>query len=74
MDLNTLLSHLKRLLMPYKKGVEFLEPIFGPPRPGDVKHSLAGIDVAQTWLGYSPEFSVEEGLRASIEWYVENLQ
>lgn len=74
MDLNTLLGHLKTLLSSYKDGVELLEPVFGPPRPGDVKHSLAGIEVAQTWLDYSPEFSVEEGLKASIEWYVENLR
>ncbi len=73
MDLNTLLKRLKTLLEPYKKGISALEPIFGPPRPGDVKHSLAGIDVAQTWLGYSPAYSVEEGLEASIAWYVENL-
>ena len=74
MDLNILLNHLKSLLAPYKDGVEALDPIYGPPRPGDVKHSLAGIDVARTWLGYTPEFSVEEGLKASIKWYVENLQ
>jgi nucleoside-diphosphate-sugar epimerase len=74
MDLNTLLSHLKILLAPYKDGVEALEPIYGPPRPGDVKHSLAGIDVAKAWIGYIPEFSVEEGLKDSIKWYVENLQ
>jgi len=48
--------------------------VYGPPRPGDVKHSLASIDVAQTWLGYTPRFSVEEGLKASIEWYVAHLK
>ncbi len=74
MDLNTLLNLLQSLLKPYKEDVESLKPVYGPPRPGDVKHSLAGIDVARTWLGYVPEYSVEEGLKASIEWYVENLR
>ncbi len=73
-DLNTLLTFLKAFLTPYRKGVEDIEPVFGPPRPGDVKHSLAGIDVAQTWLGYTPSYSVEEGLKASIDWYVKNLK
>ncbi len=73
-DLNTLLNLLKSMIEPYKKGTEAIQPVYGPPRQGDVKHSLAGIDVAQTWLGYSPAFSIEEGLKASIEWYVENLR
>jgi len=73
-DLNTLLSLLKSLMEPYRKGAEAIDPVYGPPRPGDVKHSLASIDVAQTWLGYTPRFSVEEGLKASIEWYVAHLK
>ncbi len=73
-DLNTLLGLLKSYLEPYRKGVEGIQPVYGAPRPGDVKHSLAGIDVAQTWLGYSPAFSVEDGLKASIAWYAENLK
>ncbi len=73
-DLNTLLSRLKSLIEPYRKGTEAIDPVYGPPRPGDVKHSLASIDVAQTWLGYTPRFSVEEGLKASIEWYVAHLK
>ena len=73
-DLNTLLGLLKSYLEPYRKGTEAIQPDYGPPRPGDVKHSLAGIDVAQTWLGYTPAFSVEDGLKTSIKWYIDNLE
>jgi nucleoside-diphosphate-sugar epimerase len=43
----------------------------GPPRMGDVKHSLADISQAQKHLGYSAEVSFEEGLRRTVEWYAE---
>jgi UDP-glucose 4-epimerase len=34
-----------------------IEPTFGPPRTGDVLHSLADIDKARRLLGYDPEFT-----------------
>jgi nucleoside-diphosphate-sugar epimerase len=40
-----------------------VEPIYAPHRPGDIKHSLAGIEKAKRLLGYRPEVSVREGLR-----------
>lgn len=46
-----------------------LEPRFTDPRPGDVKHSLADISKAQRGLGYSPQVSLEEGLRLTAEWF-----
>jgi UDP-N-acetylglucosamine 4-epimerase len=46
-----------------------LEPIHGPERVGDVKHSLADITKAQTLLGYDPAVSVEEGLKKTFRWY-----
>lgn len=38
-----------------------------PPRPGDIKHSSADIRKAQERLGYSPQFTLEEGLRRTIK-------
>ncbi|MBL7725363.1 MAG: SDR family oxidoreductase [Chitinophagaceae bacterium] len=46
-----------------------LEPVFGPERLGDVKHSLADISRARQLLGYSPVVNVEEGLRKTFNWY-----
>lgn len=46
-----------------------LAPKFGPERKGDVKHSLADITKAKTFLNYRPGVTVKEGLKISLEWY-----
>jgi UDP-N-acetylglucosamine/UDP-N-acetyl-alpha-D-glucosaminouronate 4-epimerase len=45
------------------------KPRFGPPRPGDVRHSLADIRRARKLLGYKPVVDFETGLRRTVEWY-----
>ena len=45
------------------------DPIYAPARTGDVKHSLADIGLARTFLQYSPDVSFEEGLRRTVGWY-----
>ena len=50
-----------------------VEPIFGPDRKGDIKHSNADISKARRLLGYDPDWSFERGIQAAIEWYKENL-
>lgn len=61
----------------YKGLVEALgvniEPIYGPDRAGDIKHSNADISKAKEMLGYNPEWSFERGIKAAIAWYRENL-
>jgi UDP-glucose 4-epimerase len=39
----------------------------GPPRAGDVKHSLADLSRARTLLGFEPRVSLEDGLRRTLE-------
>jgi UDP-glucose 4-epimerase len=46
-----------------------IEPIFEPPRTGDVRDSLADISAARKVLGYEPRIGFEDGLRKSIEYY-----
>lgn len=50
-----------------------VEPIFGPDRKGDIKHSNADISKARRLLGYDPEYDFDRGLSEAIEWYKENL-
>jgi len=50
-----------------------IEPIFGPERAGDIKHSNADISKARKMLGYDPDWSFDQGIKAAIEWYKENL-
>ena len=38
-------------------------------RPGDIKHSCADIQLAQSLLGYQPVVSFEDGMRRAIEYY-----
>jgi len=40
-----------------------VQPVYAPHRPGDIKHSLAGIEKAASLLGYRPEVTVREGLK-----------
>lgn len=44
-------------------------PNYGPERPGDVKHSLADINLAKKVLGYYPIVYFEEGLERTFRWY-----
>lgn len=50
-----------------------LPPVYGPDRPGDIKHSNADISKAREKLGYDPDWSFERGIKAAIDWYKENL-
>jgi nucleoside-diphosphate-sugar epimerase len=45
------------------------KPIYGEPRSGDIRHSLADIRLARELLGYAPLVNFAEGLRRTVEWY-----
>jgi nucleoside-diphosphate-sugar epimerase len=42
---------------------------YGPARAGDVRHSQADTQAAMKYLGHTPRFTLEEGLRRTLEWY-----
>lgn len=46
---------------------------YGPTRAGDVRDSQAETTAAVRELGHSPRFSIEEGLRRTLQWYRESL-
>lgn len=48
-----------------------VEPEFAPPRPGDIRESMADITAARKWLGYEPQVDFAEGLRRSVDYYRE---
>lgn len=48
-------------------------PVYEPPRAGDIKDSLADISRAKSALGFTPAYSLADGLAASIAWYREAL-
>jgi nucleoside-diphosphate-sugar epimerase len=44
---------------------------YGPPREGDVRHSMADTRSAIAELGHAPRVTIEEGLKRTLEWYRE---
>lgn len=44
---------------------------YGPPRAGDVRHSMADTSAAVADLGHAPQFTFEQGLKRTLEWYRE---
>lgn len=42
-------------------------------REGDVRHSMASIEKAKELLEYNPEIRVGEGLKNSIDWYINHF-
>lgn len=44
-----------------------IEPKFTPPRPGDVKDTLADISKARKLIGFDPKVDFEQGLKKTIE-------
>jgi UDP-N-acetylglucosamine 4-epimerase len=49
-----------------------IEPAYGAPRPGDVKHSPADISLARKMLGYEPAVGFAEGLERTVGWFLES--
>jgi UDP-N-acetylglucosamine 4-epimerase len=72
-SLNQLFFIIRTLAAESDKSILSLEPIYGPARAGDIPHSLASIEKAKRLLNYSPEFTVEEGLKEAVKWYWKNL-
>ncbi len=46
-----------------------VEAIYGPPRQGDVRDSLANISKAETLIGYEPKYTVREGLKITWDYF-----
>jgi len=46
-----------------------IEPIYGPERAGDIRHSHADISKARRFLDYKPSWSFELGFEQALDWY-----
>jgi len=46
-----------------------IEPRFAPERPGEVKHSWAGIGKTKELLGYEVKVDFKEGLTRTIDFF-----
>lgn len=66
--LNELYSKITELL-----GKEAIQPIYGPERAGDIRHSNADISNAVNDFSYSGSIDFSTGITNAIEWYKENI-
>ena len=61
---------LNRLVALLEKQVDIKAKVnYAPPKPGDVRHSLADIQRAKAILQYQPKIMLEEGLNRTIAAY-----
>lgn len=45
------------------------QPVYDQPRPGDVRDSVAAISRAREAFGFTPRYTLEEGLRETVAWF-----
>lgn len=48
-----------------------VRPQYAPARPGDVKASAADITLARETLKFEPDYTFEEGLKITFDWYMQ---
>jgi len=72
-SLNELYEAIRSLLEPRFPHLKDSKPEYREFRAGDVRHSLADISKAKELLGYEPSHRIDEGLKESMDWYVNDL-
>jgi UDP-glucose 4-epimerase len=52
--------------------LQYLHPTHTSPRAGDVRHSRADVSLARKMLSFRPKYDLNDGLRATINWFRAN--
>ena len=73
-DLKQLFAMIKEDLAKDFPDVARAEPLFEPPRAGDIPHSQAAIDKITAALGYVPTHKVAEGMTETVAWFAQSLR
>lgn len=68
--LNQLSLKIRSQVQRIRTGLHIPQPIYQMERPGDVRHSLADISLAQRLLGFAPTHDINAGLRLAADWYL----
>ena len=71
--LNELYARLQSNLLPRYLHLQNARPVYRDFRAADVRHSLADIGKAGTFLGYQPAYRIGEGLQIAMGWYVARI-
>ena len=48
-----------------------LKPVYAKVRPGDVRRHRAEVSKAKKLLGFEPKYSLEQGMKETVEWYAQ---
>ena len=72
--LNNLFKAIAEELKNKLPDLEIKKPIYRDFRAGDIRHSNANIDKAKELLGYEPTHTLQEGLKESITWYIDDIR
>jgi len=70
--INRLYEIIREELSRYDREVLNIEPVYGPERKGDIRHSLASVEKARRLLGYNPTHYIKEGMKETIGWFTKN--
>ncbi len=73
-DLRQLFAMIKEDLAKDFPDVAKAEPVFEPPRTGDIPHSQAAIDKISAALGYVPTHKVADGMTETVAWFAQSLR
>lgn len=67
--LNQLFSYIRESLG--ENGIQHQkDAIYRDFRAGDVRHSQADVSKANNLLGYDPQYTIEQGIKKAMPWYV----
>lgn len=72
--LNNLFNAIKTGLEEKLPNLKIKDAIYRDFRAGDIRHSNANINQAKELLGYEPTHTLEEGLKESLEWYINDIK
>ena len=67
-----LYSAIRNALAENDPQIRTIQPVFAPPRQGDIPRSLADISKAESRIGYKPAFPFEEAIHRTADWYCAN--
>lgn len=73
-SINEVVNKIRALLANYDKEISNIDMNYAAPRQGDVRHSLASIEKAQSILNYKPKYDALQGLERAIDWYWKDLK
>jgi len=72
--LNNLYNAIITGLKTHLSDFEMREAVYRDFRAGDIRHSNANIDKLKELLRYEPTHTLEEGLKESIAWYINDIK